>query len=102
MMRFNVSLEEIKEYIKLIYERINRLNPLIADCKKRDSQWLHAVIDYHTSQGYGLAHELVGFDGYVTCLEVRQKLELEILEEIAIRKLEVKSHSVDLNAVYQL
>lgn len=100
MMRFNKEYEAIKNYIHDIYNKIQRLNPVIIYLgeqdvaqritkvsKERDDNWLTDVIEYHTSQGYGKIHGLVGFDGYITCLEERQQIEYKILEELEIPRL---------------
>lgn len=100
MMRFNLSYESIQKYIMEIYECIKILNPMIIYlqnskvksrilevAKERDDKWLESVIYYHTSQGYGKAHNLEGFDGYVSCLEERQKIELKILQYLKINKI---------------
>ncbi|MGM9986464.1 MAG: hypothetical protein ACI35O_04460 [Bacillaceae bacterium] len=100
MMRFNFSYEVIIGYIQHIYECIKCLNPVVVYLKtdnpnkritevsvQRDKEWLTSVIDYHTSQGYGKENQLVGFDGYISCLEKRQAVELSILEQIPIEKI---------------
>lgn len=73
--------------------------------RERDPEWLHAVIDYHTGQGYGLAHGLVGFDGYAACLEARQRRELDMLNALDIRKLTLtdpfRSWDAALAALYE-
>ncbi|WP_459481517.1 P-loop NTPase family protein [Clostridium saccharoperbutylacetonicum] len=100
MIRFNYSYDEIQEYIINIYENIKALNPVVIYLKnpkvkervseiaiERDDDWLKSVVEYHTSQGYGKANGLEGFDGYISCLEERQKLELKILEQLNIDKI---------------
>lgn len=100
MMRFNFPYEVIKDYIQEIYNRIKSLNPVIiylktSDIKERieevskerEMEWLHSVIDYHTSWGYGKENDLVGFDGYIACLSKRQEVELRILNELPLQKI---------------
>lgn len=100
MMRFNFKTEKSRNYIAEIYEIIKPLNPKIVYLKsdniadsinkaiaERGNDWLKSVIDYHTNGGYGKAHNLKGFDGYIACLEERQKRELEILKSIEIKNL---------------
>lgn len=100
MMRFNYSYEDIQEYIINIFEYIKTLDPVViylqnSKVKERISQiamerhdeWLKSVIDYHTSQGYGKENCFKGFDGYISCLEERQKIELKILEQLPIEKI---------------
>ena len=100
MMRFNFPYENIQKYIINIFEYIKTLNPLIIYlqnsnvkervseiAKERDDEWLKNVIDYHTSQGYGKANSFEGFDGYISCLEERQRVELKILKQLSIDKI---------------
>ncbi len=46
---------------------------------ERPREWLDAVIEYHTGQGYGLRMGLHGFDGYVEFMRHRRELELELI-----------------------
>ena len=100
MMRFNYPYKDIQEYIINIFEYIKTLDPVVIYlqnskvkervseiARERDDEWLKSVIDYHTSQGYGKANYFDGFDGYISCLEERQKIELKILEQLPIDKI---------------
>jgi hypothetical protein len=100
MMRFNLHYDIINDYMKEIYNRIKSLNPVIVYLKtsdvkerieevskEREKEWLYSVIDYHTSWGYGKENGLVGFDGYIACLNKRQEVELRILNELPLQKI---------------
>lgn len=93
MMRFGMSQEESCKYICEIAEIIRTMNPLILYIeqvdeektvekvlKERGNDWLNAVIDYHVNQGYGKNKGLLGFEGYIQCLEERQIREISILK----------------------
>lgn len=95
MMRFGFDFEISKEYISAIWEKIKVLNPVIVylhtsniakniklSVKERGNDWLKAVIDYHINGEYGRSKGLSGFDGYISCLEERQKRECEILNSL--------------------
>lgn len=97
MMRFGLEESVSQKYISEIAEIIKPMNPKILyisqpDVKhtidhvleERDRAWLEAVIDYHTSQGYGKKHHLSGYEGYIECLIERKKRELRILETLDI------------------
>lgn len=97
MMRFGMPEEASLEYIAEIAKIIRPLNPVIIyidqpDVKKtvdsvldeRGNGWLNAVIDYHTSQGYGKQNGLSGYEGYLRCLEERKKRELRILQALSV------------------
>ena len=100
MMRFNYPYEDLQKYIINIFESIKTLNPVVIYLQnskvkervseiaiERNDEWLKSVIDYHTSQGYGKANCFEGFDGYISCLEERQEIELKILEQLPIDKI---------------
>lgn len=97
MMRFGMDEAASQNYISEISEIIKPLFPVIiyidqSDVKKaidrvideRGNDWLNAVIDYHTSQGYGKENNLFGYAGYIKCLEERKIRELKILQALDI------------------
>lgn len=97
MMRFGMKEAESADYIREISEVIRDLNPVIVYIdqpnvrkaidmvlEERGKDWLEAVIDYHTNQGYGKENSLTGYDGYIKCLEERKKRELNILSQLDI------------------
>lgn len=100
MMRFDFPYADMMDYIYTIYKLTSQMNPIIiyikctdikahieAEAQTRNASWLSSVIDYHTSQGYGKRNGLKGFDGYINCLEARQRIELKILNELPVEKL---------------
>ncbi|MGN0599234.1 MAG: hypothetical protein ACI4JK_05000 [Oscillospiraceae bacterium] len=110
MMRFGMSEEASLKYIKEISEIIKPLNPIIIyidlpDIKatidsvldERGNDWLNAVIDYHTSQGYGKQNNLSGYDGYIKCLEERKIRELNILKSI-----DIENYTVNRDMIAEL
>ncbi|MCX7772195.1 MAG: hypothetical protein N2376_03680 [Clostridia bacterium] len=95
MARFNRDEPEIEEQLKAIADIIRPLNPLIiylgvSDVQKRldeivptrPKEWLKFVIDYHTRQGYGLAHGLEGYEGLVIFYKERQRIEKSMLPKL--------------------
>ncbi len=97
MMRFGMDSAASQRYISEIAEIIRPLHPLIVYIDKpgvretvdrvldeRGNDWLEAVIDYHTSQGYGKRNQLSGYEGYIRCLEERKVRELNILQALDI------------------
>ena len=96
MMRFHLSKEESFEYLEQIYHIISPLEPVIIYLKNDDVAeqikstskerpgWLDAVIDYHVKGGFGKSISAKGFDGYLKCLEERQRRELEYLKTTKI------------------
>lgn len=97
MMRFGMNEDASRRYIGDIAAIIAPLHPVVIyidepDAKsvidgvldERGDGWLNAVIDYHTSQGYGKAQGLHGYEGYIACLEERKNRELRILRSLSI------------------
>jgi hypothetical protein len=99
MMRFNFPLSTSKTYIDTIFNIVQELNPLLIYLKvedvksrvkeiseKRDKKWLESVISYHQEGKFAKDNDFNGFDGYIKCLEERQKRELEIIDSLKIDK----------------
>jgi hypothetical protein len=100
MMRFDFGYPIIWDYIFSVYRTIAQLNPVIVYIKStdikarveeeafsRNASWLRSAIESYTIQGYGKRNGLTGLDGYVDCLEARQRIELKLLNELPIEKL---------------
>lgn len=100
LARFNLDLESIEKHILELEEAIAGLNPLLIylDTKnpretlelasqERPKEWLDFMIDYHTSQGYGQANGLNGFDGLVSFMMKRQEYERHIVQRLSLTKL---------------
>lgn len=97
MMRFGMEAAASQTYISEIAEIIRPLNPVVIYINppsareavgrvlaERGEDWLNAVIDYHTSQGYGKQNNLSGYGGYLKCLEERRARELDILRSLGL------------------
>ncbi len=97
MMRFGMDEKASRHYISEIADIIRPLNPVIIYIdrpnvkqtidrvlEERGNDWLNAVIDYHTTQGYGKEKGLFGYDGYIQCLEERKSREKRILSALDI------------------
>lgn len=105
MMRFGMDETDSQKYITEIAEIIKPLSPVILYIDTPDARasvdsvldergdgWLNAVIDYHTSQGYGKANGLSGYDGYIKCLEERRRRELRILQKLDLQNYLLKTN----------
>lgn len=96
MMRFGFSAEQSLDYISKISNEISAMKPVVIYLKNdniRDSilktakereGWLDSVIDYHVNGVYGKSINAKGFDGYISCLEERQRRELYILSRLNV------------------
>ncbi len=113
MMRFGFSQEKSKEYISRIAEIIKPLNPVIIYLKNNDIRssvektsmeregWLDAVIDYHINGAYGKSINAEGLQGYISCLQERQKRELDILSALDIESVVLDNPQRDWNSAYE-
>lgn len=112
MMRFGFSARESADYISKIAEIIKPLKPALIYLKNDDIRnsvekaskerdgWLDGVIDYHVDGAYGKSINAQGFEGYITCLEERQKRELEILSQLDIESVVLDNPHRDWNKAY--
>lgn len=113
MMRFGFDIQTSKEYILKICNIIKSMKPSViylasSDIEKnilqavpeRGQRWLDDVIDYHINGAYGRTMKLSGFEGYISCLEERQKRELQILNSLPLRSLIIQDAHKDWNNSY--
>ncbi len=112
MMRFGLSEVESADYISKIAEIIKPLKPVVIYLKNDDIRnsvekvsrerdgWLDEVIDYHINGAYGKSINAQGFEGYIACLEERQKRELEILSQLDIESVVIDNPYRDWNKSY--
>ena len=113
MMRFGFTVEQSKAYISEIAKIIQPLHPAVIYLKNDDIQasvekaakeregWLDAVIDYHVNGAYGKSIGVEGFDGYIRCLEERQRRELEILSHLPVTSHVIENPQRDWTAAYE-
>ncbi len=99
MMRFGIPEAESAAYIRQIAEIIRPMSPTViylhTDDIARAVQlaaaerpgWLEAVINYHVGGAYGRSIGARGFNGYIACLEERQRREERILQGLPLRAL---------------
>lgn len=107
MMRFGFPEEVSREYIGRIAEIIQPMKPVVIylqnteiaasveNAAKSRPGWLDAVIPYHVEGMYGRSIGAEGFDGYVRCLEERQRRELRILADLPLTSLVVENPQKD-------
>ena len=79
-------------------------NDDVAQTVQRTAQerpgWLDAVIPYHTEGGYGRSIGAEGFDGYIACLEERQRREERILAALPVRAVTLDNPQRDWQAAH--
>lgn len=113
MMRFGFTSEQSQAYISEIAKIIQPLHPAVIYLKNDDIQssvekaakeregWLDAVIDYHVNGAHGKSIGAEGFDGYIRCLEIRQRRELEILSHLPVTSHVIENPQRDWTAAYE-
>ena len=98
LARHNADPSLAREQIEKIARTIDPLKPLVLYLKPRDiraallhareerpREWADFVTWYLTGQAYGEAHHLQGYEGVIQFYEMRQKLEVGLLNELSIR-----------------
>lgn len=114
MMRFGFTEQQSYGYISDIADIIAPLAPVVIYLRTRDIScavqkasaeregWLDAVIDYHVNGAYGKSIAACGFDGYIACLEERQRRELGILSRLLVESVVIDDPQGDWSAAYAL
>lgn len=113
MMRFGFPEKQSFEYISRIAEIIAPLEPAVVYLKtggiaesiraasaEREG-WLNNVVSYHENGAYGRSINARGFNGYIACLQERQRRELEILEKLPVRSLVLEDPGSDWAGAYK-
>lgn len=112
MMRFGFTLEQSQAYISEIAKIIQPLHPVVIYLKNDDiaasvekaaqerEGWLDSVIDYHVNGAYGKSIGAVGFEGYISCLEERQRRELEIMSHLPVTSHVIENPQRDWDNAY--
>lgn len=99
MIKHNKDKNTIKNYIHKLNDIIKPLNPILIYLNQnnfyesfnklstqRPREWLNYFIDYYTNQGFGLDNNLKGMKGVLEILEKRKEIELEIVQELDVKK----------------
>lgn len=113
MMRFDFAEKQSEAYIRAISEIISDMEPVVIylrnddiaasvrNAAKEREGWLEAVINYHIGSLYGKRIHAVGFDGYIRCLEERQRRELQILSSLPIKHIIIDNPQRDWHCAYE-
>lgn len=113
MMRFGFSQEQSFGYISKIAELTVPLEPAVVYLKNDDiagsikavaeerGGWLDEAVKYHVSGAYGRSINARGFEGYIACLEERQRRELAILDKLPVRSLVLENTWQDWAGAYK-
>ncbi len=112
--RHGAGYDDIYTYIHALYDTVAQLEPVVVYLRSSDVptrvrevatsrtiDWLSGEIEWYTSQGYGKRNALSGFDGYVACLEENQRLALQLLDSLPVKKLILDDPFHDWNDAYQ-
>ena len=107
MMRFGMTEEESAAHIHAIADIIAPMEPTVvylhndhigSSIRRTANErpgWLDAVIPYHCEGAYGRSIRAEGFDGYITCLEERQRREERILQTLPLRTVTLNNPQQD-------
>ena len=92
---WNPAKTSFEELVKIMVE-----HDMEKTAKEREG-WLDAVIDYHVNGAYGKSIGAEDFDGYIRCLEERQRRELEILSRLPVTSCVIENPQRDWTAAYE-
>ncbi len=112
--RYDASEEMISNYVLKLADLIKPLNPsllylhpgdvrsiLTKAFHERSSEWGDGVTQYYTQQGYGRSHGLKGFNGLVEFLKVRTEIELNIIDDLLVKKTVIRNDDFNWERVQQ-
>lgn len=99
MIKWGIPQEIVVEHVLSLEKIIRKLNPVLLYVDQdnlpksfrkayndRPEEWRKGFIEYYTKQGYGKKHHHTGLNGTVEVLKRRKELELEIYEQLTIKK----------------
>lgn len=109
------DMDYIKRYLKELIETVRDLNPEIiylnqptvnetlnkvakervSDNKESYPDWIDMIIEYFENSNYGKHNNINGFNGLVKYFELRQEIELQVIESLAIENLIVYNNYYD-------
>ncbi len=113
MMRFGQPQEQSFAFVSGILRRAAPLKPAVLYLKNDSIAqsirsaaperpgWLDGVIAYHENGAYGRSIRAQGFEGYVACLEERQRRELAILAQLPVKSLVLENPQQDWAGAYE-
>ena len=112
--KHNYNIACVKLIVNEIADSVRDLQPVLIHLRgdsvrgtlqrvieSRPRQWLDAVIDYVTNQGYGKRHKLEGLEGVFCFYEMMQTLEDEITAQLDWRTLVVNNTDWDWERIHK-
>lgn len=108
LARHDTGSARFIQHVLQMAEQIQELNPILFYLKqtnvretiervksKRSQEWLDFAIWYHTEQDYGKKRGLHGYEGYISFLEHRRELELQIIEQLPFQTFIIDNFDYD-------
>ncbi|RZI95686.1 MAG: hypothetical protein EOO67_02040 [Microbacterium sp.] len=102
--RFDQPAAALERHVQHLVASVREHNPMLVyldpgdpepvlrrAAEERPDWWRNLVVDYHTSQGYGLRVGLEGFDGYIEFMRMRRELELDLIPKLDLPSLVVRT-----------
>ncbi|MBN1311974.1 MAG: hypothetical protein JXB30_11205 [Anaerolineae bacterium] len=104
--KHNVCVSDAIEHVQMVNTTIQPLQPAVIYLRQPDvrttlervsrerpREWKDFLITYFTRQGWGKATGAKGFDGVCAFYEMRQQIELALLQHLEIAKLLIENTS---------
>jgi hypothetical protein len=111
MIKYGASQEVVMNYVKQLADIIEPLNPVLVyveqqslsrsfnkAVQERPKEWSTGFMDYYNNQSYGKIHGAEGIKGTITVLEARKKLESNIFNALAIKKVKIDNTQFDMDS----
>ncbi len=112
LLRHNLPAEAARQYVETLLEEIAPLDPVVIYLRPQDvhatltrvaaerpPEWRAYVGAYTDRSAWGQATGASGFEGFIRALEIRQRVELDILHHAPVTRLIVDTSAADWDAI---
>lgn len=111
MIKYGASQEVVMNYVKLLAEIIEPLNPVLIYVDQQDlsqsfkkavqeraKEWSDSFMDYYNNQDYGKIHGAQAIEGTLAVLEARNQLESSIFNALDIIKVKIDNSQFEMDS----
>jgi hypothetical protein len=111
MIKYGASQEVVMNYVKLLAEIIEPLNPVLIYVDQQDlsqsfkkavqeraKEWSDSFMDYYNNQDYGKIHGAQAIEGTLAVLEARIQLESSIFNALDIIKVKIDNSQFEMDS----
>lgn len=115
MVKYGEQKEKIMNHVMKVAKIIENLNALLVyveqdniersfkkSLAERSPEWSAGIVDYYTNQGYGKEHHHSGVNGTIKVLEARRNLELELFDNLNMKKEKINNTKYEIDSYRSL